>query len=63
MPSKASLLAERLAAALTELLQQVEQVQGMFPDADGTIQNAIIDAHVALAAWRAAIATQKKPEE
>lgn len=61
MPTKASLLAEELAGALTSLLHQVEQMRGMFPDTDGTIQNAVDDAHVALAAWRAALVMQKKP--
>lgn len=38
-----------LAAALGQLLEQVYQMQGMFPDEDGTIQAAIDDAEAALA--------------
>jgi hypothetical protein len=60
MATKASLLAEELAAALNQLLQQVEQMKGMFPDTDGAIQNAVDDSYAALAAWRSALATSKE---
>lgn len=60
MATKASLLAEELAGALNALLHQVEQMKGMFPDTDGTIQNAVDDAYEALAAWRAALAASKE---
>lgn len=38
-------------AALEQLMEQVEQMKGMFPDGDGAIRNALADAEAALAMW------------
>lgn len=40
--------APALAAALSHLLWQCRQMEGMFPDEDGTISTAIADAENAL---------------
>lgn len=37
-----------LRGALTECLHQIEQMHGMFDDADGRIQAALDDGHKAL---------------
>jgi hypothetical protein len=39
---------QELAAALSNLLGQCEQMRGMFSDEDGNIQNAIDDGYTAL---------------
>ena len=48
----AALLALReTRAALGQLMEQVEQMRGMFSDSDGAIRNALADAEAALAMW------------
>lgn len=39
---------EKLRAALEACVQQIEQMKGMFPDDDGTIQGALDDALLAM---------------
>ena len=39
---------EELASSLKNLLYQTEQMQGMFDDEDGNIQDAIDQAHEAI---------------
>jgi flagellar capping protein FliD len=45
-------IADKLAAALRNLLEQTYQMKGMFPDEDNTISNAIDDAEHALRSYR-----------
>lgn len=56
-----SQVCDALAGALEALLQQVEQMKGLFDDGDGSIQRAIDDAVKAQGAYRSATASAGLP--
>jgi len=55
--SMKSEITSELAAALRNILDQTYQMQGMFPDEDQTIANAIADAEAALGRYRESLVT------